>query len=233
MSPAPTLAARVAEVRARIARACERAGRDPASVRLVAVSKTHDVEAVREALEAGIEDFGENRAQELVPKAEAARADGLAPRWHFVGHLQRNKARDVWPHIASLHSLDSERLIEAVERLADVHREAPGGGHVLPCYIEVNVAGEAQKQGVEPSALPALLRRAADSPAIDVVGLMTVAPQAADPEAVRPVFRSLRALAEAHGVRGLSMGMTEDFEIAIEEGATLVRVGRAIFGERR
>ncbi len=232
---APTLASRLRAVHAKIAAACERAGRDPGAVTLVGVSKTHPVERVERALAAGLNDLGENRAQEFAPKAEAAAAAGLAPRWHFIGHLQRNKVRQVLPHVGVLHSLDSTRLAEEIERRRpqavsereDVVRDGP-----LPCYVEVNVGGEAQKQGVAPEALSTLLSSLAGYTQHTVVGLMTVAPRVPDAERVRPVFRELRALARANGLEGLSMGMTEDYEVAIEEGATVVRVGRAIFGER-
>jgi hypothetical protein len=219
---------RIAAVRARIERACERADRDPAGVQLIAVSKTHGVEAVRDALAAGVDTFGENRAQELVPKAQAAVAAGLHPAWHFLGHLQRNKVREVMPHISVLHSLDSTRLLDEIAR----HRADETAVTPLPCYIEVNVAGEAQKHGVAPAEVAALLERAQVGEHVRVLGLMTVAPHVTDPEQARPVFRALRELAVAHGLDELSMGMTDDFEVAIEEGATAVRVGRAIFGER-
>ena len=228
MPTTTTLAMRLAAVRARIAAACARAGREPAEVTLVGVSKTQPVEAVAEALAAALVDLGENRAQELLPKAEAAAARGLAPRWHFIGHLQRNKVRDVLPHIATLHSLDSVRLLEEIERRATaIELAAP-----LPCYLEVNVGGEASKQGIEPAALPQLLAAASAARAVTVAGLMTVAPQVDDPEQLRPLFRRLRELAQAQGLDRLSMGMTDDYAVAIEEGATAVRVGRAIFGER-
>jgi hypothetical protein len=224
MTATATIAERLAAVRADVARACERAGRDPAAVTIVGVTKTQPVAAVRDALDAGLANFGENRAQELVPKAEAAAALGLAPRWHFIGHLQRNKVRQVLPHTAVLHSLDSERLLDEIE-----HRAA----HPLPCYLEVNVSGEASKEGIVPHQLPSLLAAAQSARNIEVAGLMTVAPLVDDPEQVRPVFRSLRELARAHGLDGLSMGMTDDYAVAIEEGATVVRIGRAIFGARR
>ncbi|MBM4410291.1 MAG: YggS family pyridoxal phosphate-dependent enzyme [Chloroflexi bacterium] len=229
------ISANVAAVRARIAEACDRAGRDPATVTLVAVSKGHPVALVRAAAEAGCLDLGENRAQELLPKAAEAASSGLIPlpRWHFIGHLQRNKVWDVLPHIAALHSLDSVDLVREIEQRAgglDAGIRLPR--YPLPCYLEVNVAGEAQKHGVTPDALPDLLRAAQACEAIEVRGLMTVAPHLGDPERVRPVFRALRALAEAHGLDELSMGMTEDYPVAIEEGATVVRVGRAIFGAR-
>ncbi len=224
---AEAITARIAAVRGRIERACARADRDPAAVRLVAVSKGHDVAALAVAAAAGLADFGENRAQELLPKASEAARTGLDARWHFIGHLQTNKVRDVLPHLAALHSLDSAHLVAAVGREA---ARGPAAGGPLPCYLEVNVAGEAQKHGVSPRDLDALLAAARAEPAVRVEGLMTVAPRTDDPEQVRPVFAALRELAAAHGLAGLSMGMTDDFEVAIEEGATVVRVGRAIFG---
>lgn len=227
-----TIATRLEAVRERIAAACERAGRDPAEVTLVGVTKTHPVEAVEEALAAGQVDLGENRAQEFVPKAEQAADMDLDPRWHFIGGLQRNKVRQVLPHLAVLHSLDSVRLANEIERRAEQGR-SPNPDVPLPCYLEVNVGGEASKQGVEAAGLGELLRGVADLRHVEVCGLMTVAPQVDDPEQVRPVFRELRELARAHGLAELSMGMTEDYEVAIEEGATVVRLGRVIFGPRR
>ena len=224
---ATSIAGRVAEVRARIEAASQRAGRDPAEITLVAVSKTFAVDAVAEAMDAGLTDFGESRAQELVPKALAAATRGLRPRWHFIGHLQRNKVREVVPRIAVLHSLDSVRLVQAVSQRVTADAAGP-----LRCYLEVNVGGEASKQGAPPETLPALLEAARAARAIEVAGLMTVAPLGASPQDTRPAFRALRELASAHDLEGLSMGMTNDFEVAIEEGATVVRVGRAIFGER-
>ena len=218
------IAERLAIVRANIAAACERASRDPAEVTLIGVSKTQPIEAVGAALEAGLADFGENRAQELLPKAEAAAEAGLQPRWHFIGHLQRNKVRQIVPHIWALHSLDSARLAAQIEHRATT---------VVPCYLEVNIAGETSKEGVGAAELAPLLLELARFERVSVVGLMTVAPQVGDPEEVRPVFARLRELAESHGLTGLSMGMTEDYEVAIEEGSTAVRVGRAIFGPRQ
>jgi hypothetical protein len=226
-----TVTERIKAVRREIAAACDRAGRDPAGVTLIGVSKTHGLDAVTAAIEAGLRDLGENRAQELVPKADEATSGGLAVRWHFIGHLQRNKVSDVLPRIAALHSLDSERLIDAITRA--VERGVPRrAADPLPCYLQVNVTGEASKEGIEPAALPRLLAAAVGCTYIEVAGLMTVAPLFDTAGASRHAFRSLRLLAEAHGVEGLSMGMTNDFVVAIEEGATAVRVGRAIFGDR-
>ena len=237
---APGLAA----IRAAIAEACARAGRDPAEVTVVAVTKGHPVERARAALAAGLADLGESRAQELVPKARtlaeerAATPGGEGPRWHFIGHLQRNKVAGVLPLLHCLHSLDSERLLAAIKRehtsLVEGAGEPLGGAATapLPCYLEVNVAGDPAKYGVPPEGLPALLQAAQASEAVAVRGLMTVAPEADNAEAARPHFRALAGLAREHGLAGLSMGMTGDYRVAIEEGATVVRIGRALLGER-
>lgn len=225
MTPAetsqPLAAERVAAVRERIALAAERSGRAPDAVTLIAASKTWPAAAVRDVLAAGVADFGENRVQEGVAKAEEL--DGEAIRWHLIGHLQTNKARAALGTFAILHAVDSERLLRAIAAAAS----AP-----VRIMIEVNVAEEPSKFGVTPREVASLLKVAATLPGIDVRGLMTVAPHVDDAELVRPVFRGLRELAEANGLRELSMGMTNDYEVAIEEGATFVRVGRAIFGER-
>jgi pyridoxal phosphate enzyme (YggS family) len=222
----------LAAVQSLVATACERAGRDPAEVTIVGVAKTHTLETVAAASAAGMVELGENRAQEFVPKAVRAVEQGLATRWHFIGHLQRNKVRQVLPHLYALHSVDSVRLIDDISRRWKSGIR-PASGEPLRCYVEVNVTGEPQKHGSEAGALSSLLKAAEASAAIELAGLMTVAPRVADPEDTRPVFRELRELATAHGLSGLSMGMTEDYSVAIEEGATVVRIGRAIFGERR
>lgn len=225
MTPAETsqrlATERVAAVRNRIALAADRAGRAPEAVMLIAVSKTWPAAAVRDVLATGVADFGENRVQEGVAKAEEL--DGEAIRWHLIGHLQTNKVRAAVGAFAILHAVDSERLLRAIAAAAS----AP-----VRIMIEVNVAEEPSKFGVTPREVASLLKVAATLPGIDVRGLMTVAPHVDDAELVRPVFRALRELAEANGLRELSMGMTNDYEVAIEEGATFVRVGRAIFGER-
>ncbi|PFG75108.1 YggS family pyridoxal phosphate-dependent enzyme [Tepidiforma thermophila] len=225
---AGSIAERVAAVRERIAGACARAGRNPASVRLVAVSKTFGPETVAEALAAGIHEFGENRVQEALAKvpavAELAAQRGLpVPTWHLVGHLQTNKARAAAGAFAILHGIDSTRLLQVLDRAA----AAP-----VRVLLEVNVAGEPSKFGFAPEDVAGAVALAQTLPHIEVAGLMTVAPRADDPEDVRPVFRRLAKLARGLGLPELSMGMTEDFEVAIEEGATMVRIGRAIFGER-
>jgi pyridoxal phosphate enzyme (YggS family) len=204
----------VASVRARIAAAAARAARDPADVTLVAATKTVDAERVRAVVAAGVPDVGENRAQELLEKAPVV--DGA--RWHFVGTLQRNKVRALAPWIACWQSVDRGELG------TEIARRAPGA-HVL---VEVNVAGEAQKGGCAPSEAPALVD-VLRGHGLHVDGLMTVPPAAGDP---RQWFAALRELAARLGVHELSMGMSSDFDVAVEEGATMVRVGRALFGER-
>jgi hypothetical protein len=217
------VAANLRVVRGRIAAACERAGRSPRDVTLIGVSKTHHASVVAEAYRAGLRDFGENRIQEAAAKIIQLRAQGVTPRWHLVGHLQRNKARAALDLFDILHSVDSEELGRALDARASRR---------VKVLVEVNVAAEETKHGVSVSDAPTLVRLLQGLPNIDVAGLMTVAPQADDPEEVRGVFRELRKLRDALGLRELSMGMTGDFEVAIEEGSTLVRVGRAIFGAR-
>ena len=216
-----TIAERLAAVRAEIAQICERADRDPGEVRLIAVSKTHPSETIREALAAGQIEFGENRVQEGLAKLDEL-ADSEA-RIHLIGHLQRNKARFAG-RFASVQSIDSVRLAEAVARQLD----AP-----LDALLEVNVAGEASKQGFAPAELESAFAQIAALPQLRVRGLMTIAPLVADAEQVRPVFRRLRELRDALGLPELSMGMSNDYAVAIEEGATIVRIGRAVFGERK
>ena len=217
------IAANVARVRERIGRACDRACRERASVRLIAVSKTHPVAAVEAAYAAGIRDFGENRVQEALPKIAAARAHGVDATWHLIGHLQTNKAAAAIDAFDILQSVDSIRLAEALSGRTS---------HKLTVLVEVNVAGEASKEGVAVEDAPALVRHLGQFPNIAPAGLMTVAPRVENPEQVRPVFRRLRELRDELRLPELSMGMTDDFEVAIEEGATMVRVGRAIFGGR-
>ena len=214
---------RIAGVRERIAAACARAGRDPGDVTLIGVTKTHDASAVAAAHAAGLRDFGENRVQEAAPKIEAVRAAGIDATWHLIGHLQTNKIRAALGLFDILHGVDSGRLGEAISASAT---------RPVRVLAQVNVAGETSKHGVSAEDAPPLVERLRELPNIDVIGLMTVGPQADNPEEVRPVFRSLRALRDRLGLRELSMGMTDDFEVAVEEGATMVRVGRAIFGER-
>lgn len=229
---AEELARRWQAVRERVAAAARRVGRDPAEVTVVAVSKTVPADVLRLAHAAGIRDLGENRAQELRAK-RAALAD-LDLRWHFVGRLQTNKVKDVVGEVALIHSLDRWALAEALDRRARAR------GVRQPCLVQVNVSGEATKAGLPPGEVADFLRRVAALPGIQVLGLMTIAPAVEDPEQARGTFRALRELAAAlrreapPGVelRHLSMGMSGDFEVAVEEGATLVRIGTAIFGPR-
>ena len=219
-----SIAANLAAVRARLAAAARRAGRDPAGIELVAVSKTQPAEAVREAWEAGQRLFGENYAQELRDKAEAlADLEGL--RFHFIGRLQRNKARYVAPVAAMLESLDG------LELARELDKRAAAAGRILPALVEVNL-GEEQKGGVPAAGLGGFLEQVGALPALRVEGLMCIPPFSEDPESSRPWFVRMRALAAEHGLKVLSMGMSTDFEVAIEEGATHVRVGTAIFGAR-
>ncbi len=220
-----TTADRLEAVRLRIAEACRRAGRSLEDVTLVAVTKGFPPEAVREATAAGLTHFGENRVQEAQDKLPQLADLSPRPTWHMVGHLQTNKVKTALSLFDIIQSVDSLHLAEAISR------RAPQSARV-PVLLEVNVAGEAAKYGFAPDELPAQTEAIRSLSGIEVRGLMTVAPLADDPENVRPVFRELRRLNESLGLRDLSMGMTADFEVAVEEGATIVRVGRAVFGER-
>jgi pyridoxal phosphate enzyme (YggS family) len=222
----------LAVVRGRIAAAARSAGRDPGSIRLVAVSKTFPIKAIREAYSAGQRDFGENKVQEALQKiAESA---DLPIRWHLLGHLQTNKARKAAPAFAMIQSVDS------VELLVKLDRAAEESGHPTELLIQVDLAGEATKFGARPDQVPRLLEAAAACRAARIVGLMTLPPVPDTPEDARPWFRRLRDLRDewlASGVpapmlRELSMGMSGDFEVAIQEGATMVRIGTAVFGSR-
>ena len=221
-----TIAARWREVRTRVDAACARAGRATSDVTIVAVSKMHPVSAVREAAAAGATDFGENYAQELADK----RAELPELRWHFIGRLQRNKAKLVAGHVALIHAVDSVDLAHELAKRA--------AGTLQPVLISVNLAGEATKGGVTPETAPALATAIAAIPGLRLDGLMTMPPPADDPEASRPAFLALAALRTQLADRlgrplpVLSMGMSGDFEVAIACGATHVRVGTAIFGAR-
>lgn len=215
------------EVRKRLEAAARRAGRDPAGVKLVAVSKTVDVGRIREAADAGQKIFGENYLQEARAKIAAL---GEAPSWHFIGHLQSNKAKAAVGLFELIHGVDRLKLAQALDAAAAQM------GKVQEILLQVNLAGEESKSGASPEAAPALLREIARLPHLRVLGLMTMPPFLA-PEAVRPYFRALKELRDRlqldqGPLPELSMGMSGDFEVAVEEGATLVRVGTAIFGER-
>lgn len=223
--------ANLEEVEQRIQAACARAGRDRGEVTLIAVSKTKPVELLMDAYSAGIRDFGENKVQELCGKMEALPAD---IRWHMIGHLQTNKVKYIAAKTALIHSVDSLRLAEEIER------QAAKLDTVVPILIEVNAAQEASKFGAKKEEVSALVRAAAALPHIEVRGLMTVPPIAENPEDNRACFREIRQLsvdiAEENidnvSMNILSYGMTGDYETAIEEGATMVRVGTGIFGAR-
>ena len=212
-------------LRERIARGCERVGRDPRSVELVAVSKAHSEAALRVAYEAGLRVFAENYAQELAAKAEALR-DLPDVRWRFVGHLQRNKIKLVERARATVDTVDTLRLAEALSA------RARAGEYETEVLIQVNVGGEPQKSGCSPDALPELVAGLRALPGLRLRGLMTVAPHFDDPDNARPSFAALRRLAEAHDLPTTSMGMSHDLEAAITEGATMLRIGTAIFGKR-
>jgi pyridoxal phosphate enzyme (YggS family) len=236
------IAERLEQVRTEIRRAVAQSGRPLESVRLVAVSKTKTAEAIRAAYDAGQRDFGENYVQELAAKADAL-ADLRDLRFHFIGHLQRNKAKIAARIASAIHTVDSVRLAEEVGKRA---AEAPfarspasftsGASDRLAVFVEVNVGGEAQKTGCQPSELGAVLAAIEAAPALRLVGLMTVPPFTEDPEGARPYFDTLAALRNDHGgarrLPELSMGMSHDLSQAIAAGATIVRVGRAIFGDR-
>jgi pyridoxal phosphate enzyme (YggS family) len=221
---AEAVAARLAAVRGRIERACARASRDPAGVTLIGVTKSVPDEAVRAALACGLRDLGENYVQEGIARKQALAGATAGVRWHLIGHLQSNKAKAAAGAFDIIHAVDSDGIARALD--------ARASGRV-PVLLEVNAGEEASKFGFSPREVGAAVREVSNLPHLDLRGLMTVAPAADDPEDVRNVFRALRELAAANGLSELSMGMTGDFEVAIEEGATMIRIGRAIFGERR
>ena len=220
---------RLAEINRRIEAACGRAGRDPAEVKLLAVSKTQGPDAVQEAAALGLTVFGESRVQEARQKIPLCSS---ALHWHFIGHLQTNKARDAMRLFEMVHAVDSIRLLEALDRAAQEE-----GRNVAVC-LEVNVSGERSKFGMSPDEVSAALDRARTLFRVQVTGLMTIPPIAEDPEEARPFFRALRELRDrCRGATGLalpelSMGMSHDFEVAVEEGATWIRVGSLLFGPR-
>ncbi|MDR2947283.1 MAG: YggS family pyridoxal phosphate-dependent enzyme [Candidatus Adiutrix sp.] len=219
---------RLGRVREALAEAAVRSGRQPEAVRLLAVSKTFPGAMIRTYLEAGQADFGESYIQEARDKAAGLAANQPAPAWHFIGHLQTNKAKYAAPLFDVIHSLDSLELAEAL------HRRASALGRTIQVYAQVNVSGEDSKSGMSPAALPAFLEGLAAFPALIPQGLMTMPPYDPDPELSRPHFAALRELRDrcAPHLPGLSMGMSGDFAVAVEEGATIVRVGTALFGPR-
>lgn len=221
-------AARWQSVLTSVAQAARRAGRDASQVQVVAVAKTHPPEVIRLALAAGVRVFGENYVQELRAKQQALADDPApAPRWHFIGSLQKNKAKDIVGRVALIHSVDSEGLAAVLARRAEA------AAVVQDVLLQVNLVGEASKGGVGPGDLPALLRLVRGASSLRCRGLMLIPPLVAAPEDNRPLFRDLAQLAREHELPELSMGMSADYQVAVEEGATLVRVGTAIFGARQ
>lgn len=223
------IAANLTEIRHRIARACMRAGRDPSSVELIAVSKTFPAEMIREAVEAGQRVFGESRLQEAEPKIEALPG---SLHWHFIGRIQRNKVRKILPRFEVIHAIDSTRLALYADEIA---REL---GLFPKVFLQVNIGGEASKGGYEPDEIRAEIDGLLKLERIEVMGLMCIPPPGPDAEVSRPWFAALRELRDelerdsGTPLQALSMGMSGDFEVAIEEGATHVRVGSSIFGKR-
>lgn len=215
-----------------IQRACERVNRDPSEVTLIAVSKTKPVELLQEAYDAGARYFGENKVQEITAKYDRLPED---IHWHMIGHLQRNKVKAVIAKAAMIHSVDSLRLAETIEQ------EAAARNLRVPVLVEVNVAEEASKYGVRTEEVFPLIRQLSKLPHLEVRGLMTIAPYVTDPEENRPVFQKLKKISvdialeniDNISMNVLSMGMTGDYEVAVQEGATMVRVGTGIFGERQ
>nr|WP_314355315.1 YggS family pyridoxal phosphate-dependent enzyme [uncultured Achromobacter sp.] len=233
MTVEDTMAGRIAHIHQRIADACARAGRSPDSVVLLPVSKTFEVDAIREAMALGMTRFGENKTQEIRQKAAALAGQGL--QWVLIGHLQTNKAKDAARDATEVQSLDRVDLAEAL------HRRLLTEGRTLDVLVQVKTSSEPSKFGMAPEDVSAFLRRiAAEFPTLHVKGLMTLAVNSPDPEPVRACFRALRTLRDslrAENIEGvsldrLSMGMSGDFELAIEEGSTEVRIGTAIFGAR-
>ncbi len=231
-----SIAENIAHIRERIEAAARRAGRYPSSIALMGVSKTFHIDSIREAYAAGIRVFGENRVQEFAGKADALR-DLKNAEWHLIGHLQSNKSAKAAELFRAVDSLDSIKLAEKLNAAAEA------AGRTLPVLIEINVGGEEVKSGVAPDTeeLERILLAASQWKSLAIRGLMTVPPYTEDPEGARPYFRQLREIRDRIAARSLpaismdvlSMGMSHDFEVAIEEGSTCVRVGTAVFGERR
>ncbi|SHF47252.1 hypothetical protein SAMN02745206_02059 [Desulfacinum infernum DSM 9756] len=219
-------------IRDRIRNACGRADRDPGSVRLIAVSKTVAPERIRQAAAVGLNVFGENYVQEALGKMDSL--GDLNLEWHFIGHLQTNKVRQAVPHFHWIQTVDRVKLAREIDRRAEAL------GKSMPVLLQVHLGGEETKAGVDPEDLPDLFEEVSRMSCLEVRGLMTLPPYLEDPEEVRPYFRQLRRLLEVLRDRAseperlteLSMGMSHDFEVAIEEGATMVRVGTALFGPR-
>lgn len=210
-------------VRRRVAGACRRCDRDPSSVKIIAVSKNSSPQAIRSALGCGLTDFGENRVQEAAAKLQQLADCRSAFKLHFIGHLQSNKVRDALAMADIIHSVDTLSLADLINAKAD---------RKVPVLIQVNLADEESKSGFAGAEIDSAVRSIRRLPNLEALGLMTIAPQVDDPEELRPLFSGLRTLNQSYNFSELSMGMSDDFEVAIEEGSTMVRIGRAIFGER-
>lgn len=208
-------------VKRRIKLAAEKAGRDPISIKLLAVTKEAEFDQIKEAIEAGISDVGENRVKDAVNKKKLF--DSHVLTWHMIGHLQSNKVKDAVKTFSLIHSVDSLKLA------CVVNTEAGKEGKTQDILLEVNVSGEGSKFGIKPEALSELVGEVRRLKHVNLLGLMTMAPFCEDPEKARPYFKKLKELSDKHGLKEISMGMTQDFEVAIEEGATIVRIGSAIF----
>jgi pyridoxal phosphate enzyme (YggS family) len=218
-----TIEQNVRNLQQRIAKACEKARRSPDEVTLVAVTKTVDAAAIETAFNSGIRDFGESRVQEAKPKIEQLQRLKPGITWHMLGHLQTNKAKTAADIFDIIHSVDSLKLAETLNDCSPKR---------LPILIQVNISAEATKGGFQLPEVKDAVKQIGRLPNLEIQGLMTIAPWVDNAEEVRPIFRQMRQLRDSLGLRHLSMGMSDDFEVAIEEGATLVRIGRAIFGER-
>ena len=224
-----SITANISEIRERIARAAEKSGRKPEDILLIAVTKLHDPDEMEEAIAAGVTDIAENKVQEIQHKFDQIH---LPVRWHLIGHLQTNKVKYIIDKVVMIHSVDSLRLAQEIDKRAEA------AGKTMDVLIQVNAAHEESKFGADPADVPQLAADIASScPHVRIRGLMHIAPYAEDPEEVRPYFREVKALYDElagiyPGFRYLSMGMSHDFETAIEEGANIVRIGTSIFGER-
>lgn len=223
-----TFAESLSRIQERIHRAAERSGRASEAITLVAVTKTHPLPYLQATLDAGIVALGESRVQEWVPKVQALAGGLVRPEWHFIGHVQTNKAKEVARYADVVHGVDSARLAEALNRRAELE------SRTLRIFIQVNASGEDTKAGVDPAETADLVAYARSLPNLHVMGLMTMAAPSDDPQEARPAFRTLAALAARPNIAlpSLSMGMSDDFEVAIEEGATHVRIGSALYGYR-
>lgn len=224
MVVATDIRASIEQVKWRIAKTCQRVGRSPDEVTIVAVTKMVAPSAIATAFKLGIRHFGENRVQEAEKKIGQLFWLEPHPTWHMVGHLQTNKVKVAAEIFDIIHSIDSVRLAEVISRRTQ---------RTLPILLEVNVSGEASKGGFSVAEVEPALEAISHLPRLEIKGLMTIAPIVADAEQVRPIFQKLCSLRDSFGLEHLSMGMTDDFEVAVEEGATMLRIGRAIFGERR